>query len=49
MKPDYAEAYYNYGVVKYAMGDKKGARKEWEKAGKLGYSEAYDTIKEYCK
>jgi len=31
------------------LGDKNGACLDWSKAGELGYIEAYDAIKEYCK
>lgn len=49
INPKYAEAYYNRGVAKYNFGDNNGACLDWSKAGELGYSQAYDAIKKFCK
>lgn len=38
LEPDFAEAYYNRGVLKNSMGDKKGAAADFLKAEKLGYA-----------
>jgi len=50
LKPDFKEAYYNRGLNKLIINDndKEGACLDWSKAGELGYSEAYELIREYC-
>ena len=35
--------------AKYNLGDKEGACLDWSKAVELGYKEAYEMIKKYCK
>ena len=40
IEPKNQEAYNNRGWVKYAMGDKKGACKDWKYSKKLGNGEA---------
>jgi Flp pilus assembly protein TadD len=35
IKPDYAEAYFNRGVVKEMKRDSNGAFRDWEKASEL--------------
>jgi tetratricopeptide (TPR) repeat protein len=49
INPNYIGAYYGRGGAKYFLGDKNGACLDWSKAGELGYGEAYDLIKQYCK
>ncbi len=38
LNPDYADAYFNRGVVKNALGDHKGAINDFEKTIKLNPS-----------
>lgn len=49
INPNFAEAYYSRGFANFEFGDKNEACSDWRKASKLGYSKAYDLIKEYCK
>ena len=49
LNPNYAEAYYNRGFAKRELKDKYGACADYSKAGELGYSDAYNKIKKYCK
>ena len=49
LNPKYAVAYINRGDTKFMISDIDGACLDWSKAGELGYSIAYDKIKEYCK
>jgi tetratricopeptide (TPR) repeat protein len=49
LEPKYGEAYYNRGNAKGNLQDINGACIDWSKAGELGYSDAYNLIKEYCK
>jgi tetratricopeptide (TPR) repeat protein len=49
LDPKNAEAYYGRGTSKYKLGDKKGACQDWRKAFELGYEEANESIKKYCK
>ena len=49
INPNYAQAYRNRGLVKSLLGDTAGCCLDLSKAGELGYYEAYDLIKEYCK
>jgi tetratricopeptide (TPR) repeat protein len=46
--PDFADAYYTRGNAKAQLGDKEGSCLDWSKAGELGFSVAYDRIKEFC-
>ena len=41
--------YANRAGAKYDSGDKKGACLDWSKSGELGFMDAYDEIKEFCK
>ncbi|MCZ7616475.1 MAG: hypothetical protein M5T52_23690 [Ignavibacteriaceae bacterium] len=45
----FAMAYYNRGITKFELGDKNGARLDWNKAFDLGMKEAYNLIKRHCK
>jgi tetratricopeptide (TPR) repeat protein len=47
--PKDEEAYYNRGCIKFELKNIKGGCIDWSKAGELGYEEAYDKIKKYCK
>ncbi len=38
----------NRGVAKHFLKDTQGACKDWHKAGKLGFDEAYVLIKQFC-
>jgi tetratricopeptide (TPR) repeat protein len=49
MNPKDYQAYSQRGTAKFESGDKKGACLDWSKAGELGYSKIYDTIKKNCK
>ena len=46
--PDFAEAYYNRGLIYIYQGDKEKGRKDLSKAGELGLHEAYNIIKRYA-
>ena len=48
LDPKNVSAYYLRGLTKYQIADKNGACLDWSKAGKLGYGDAYDTIKKFC-
>ena len=41
--------YLNRGKVKYKLSDLNGACLDWSKAGELGETDAYDSIKKHCK
>ena len=43
------EAYYGRGASKINLGQKDSGCLDMSKAGELGYSEAYEIIKEYCQ
>lgn len=49
LTPKFADAYNIRGLAKAQLGNMDGACLDWSKAGELGYSKAYDMIKEYCK
>jgi tetratricopeptide (TPR) repeat protein len=46
--PDFADAYYSRGNAKAQIGDKEGGCLDWSKAGELGFSIAYDRIRQFC-
>lgn len=46
--PDFAEAYYNRGLIYIFQGNKEQGRKDLSKAGELGLHEAYNIIKRYA-
>ena len=48
INPKLAEAYYNRGVAKIGLGQKYSGCLDLSRAGKLGYSKAYEAIKKYC-
>ena len=45
----YADPYYNRGILKYMQKDLKGACQDWKKASVLGYKQANEIIRQYCK
>ena len=49
LDPNYALAYSHRGDAKYALSDIDGACLDWSKAVELGYADAYEYIKKYCK
>lgn len=49
LKKNDANAYYNRGLSKLILADKEGGCNDLSKAGELGFSRAYDVIKDYCK
>jgi tetratricopeptide (TPR) repeat protein len=48
LTPDFADVYYIRGNAKAQMGNMDNACLDWSKAGELGYSKAYERIKENC-
>ncbi len=49
INPKFARAYYNRGVAKIGLGLKDSGCLDLSRAGKVGYSKAYEAIKKYCK
>ena len=47
LNPRYAEAYYIRGIIRHALGDTDGCT-DLSKAGELGYTQAYNVIRDYC-
>ncbi len=43
-----AEIFYYRGNIKQKLNDKKGACKDWTKAGELGFMKAFDSIRLNC-
>lgn len=48
-QPNWARTYFNRGVTKFFLKDKKGACYDWQTAKELGIQEAADYLKKYCK
>ena len=48
INPNNAEAYYNRGFAKINLGQKDSGCLDLSKAGKLGCSQAYEAIKDFC-
>ena len=48
IEPEFAEAYYNRGLVKILLNDIQAGGKDLSRAGELGIDEAYNVIKRYC-
>jgi lipoprotein NlpI len=46
---EFAEAYFNRGLLYIYTGQKALANADLSKAGELGIVEAYNIIKRYCK
>ena len=49
INPKYAEAYYFRGSVKIILKQKESGCIDFEKAGELGFEDAQEAIKKYCK
>ena len=49
LDPKNALAYYNRGLAKLLLGQKDSGCLDLSKAGVLGYSQAYDAIKQVCQ
>ncbi|HUX93781.1 MAG TPA: tetratricopeptide repeat protein, partial [Ignavibacteriaceae bacterium] len=47
--PDESKAYFKRGMTMIDKGEKKGACPDLERAGKMGYFDAYAAIEKYCK
>lgn len=45
---DFAEAYYNRGLVRILLNDIEGGAKDLSRAGELGIEQSYNVIKRYC-
>lgn len=48
LNPKYPEAYFNRGLAKLKLGMKTLGCLDFKKAGKLGFTKAYETITELC-
>ena len=48
LKPDYADVYFFRGIAKLLLNQKDSGCLDLSKAGELGYSQAYDSIREFC-
>ena len=48
INPNDAEAYNNRGIAKIKLGQKDSGCLDLSKAGELGYSQAYEAIKDFC-
>lgn len=48
IEPEFAEAYYNRGLVRILLNDIEGGAKDLSRAGELGIAESYNVIKRYC-
>ena len=46
--PKNSKAYYNRGAAYWNIKQKNNACLDWSKAGELGFTKAYDNIKEVC-
>ncbi len=46
-QPNFADAYFNRGIMNLYVGDKRRAISDLSKAGELGISDAYEIIKRY--
>ena len=46
--PEFAEAYYNRGLIYLFQGNKEEGRKDLSKAGELGIYTAYNIIERYA-
>jgi regulator of sirC expression with transglutaminase-like and TPR domain len=49
LKPDYAKAYYVRGLIKFILDQNSSGCQDLKKASNLGYTEADEIIKEYCR
>ena len=48
LRPNYADPYFGRGLDKLKLGQKDEGCMDLSKAGELGYSKAYDYIKQHC-
>ena len=48
INPKYAYVYYARGLAKINLGQKDSGCLDFSKAGKLGCSQAYEAIKDFC-
>jgi tetratricopeptide (TPR) repeat protein len=48
LEPDFAEAFYNRGLLKVLLNDIEGGARDLSRAGELGIEQAYLVIKRYC-
>jgi len=48
LKPDYAEAWYNRGIVRYQLNQLELACKDWQQASMLGFKQAEAVIQQHC-
>jgi len=49
LEPDNGNAYYNRGICYAQVELKENACNDFYQAGELGFFEAYEVIKDYCK
>lgn len=49
ISPNSGPLYHLRGAFKLELGDKTGACLDWSRSGELGYIEAYEWIKMFCK
>ena len=49
LDPKLSDAYFNRGLAKIQLGQKDSGCLDLSKAGEMGYSQAYDTIKKFCQ
>lgn len=49
LRNNYAEAYFNRGTAKLLLGNKNNGCEDLKIANELGFSDAYNAIKIYCK
>ena len=47
VKPDFADAYFNRGILNLYLGEKRKAIQDLSRAGELGINDAYNIIKRY--
>ena len=48
INPNFSLAYFNRGISKLNLNQKGNACLDWIKAEELGYSDAYEMIKQHC-
>ena len=48
INPNFSLAYFNRGISKLNLNQKESACLDWIKAEELGYSDAYEMIKQHC-
>jgi hypothetical protein len=45
----HVQGFYNRGLAKYFLNDTSGSCRDWHQAKKLGYRQAGEMIKKYCR